>query len=515
MNWQQVATAVIVGAVIGYITNWIAIRMLFRPLYEKRILGVPVPFTPGVIPRGKKRLAGGIGEMVGGMLLTEENVVQHLSSAESEERVRRYVTAWLAEARARELTVGEALVDAGVPPRALDDFAARLSEFAVNLARGEAFRGALAHSAAHVTGCLLERRVGSPVGETGLPEFREFLERLPGHLLNEEITGGLQRELAVKIEYFFNSPQKIGNYLPEAVREGIHQFINDQAPGIVSAIEQYLSSPGARQAIKNRIENFFEGTALKRMLNGVFQLIGSGPDMLTQRLAAEISRFLADERNRAAIVDRLHLLVDEALEKSVSEITAALDAAGKREKAAEIAAWLVEKLRDPGFGTAVLDVFESVLDQNRERTWQDLLHLDHPGFQAGLAAFYGQLLEKLLDRDEPALHLQSFVQREIGNAWNAKLGPVLDAVFTGAVVDPVGSVVKLYRFLVQNQVPGLMRFLNISDMVRRRVEELDVLQVEQMLLGIIRRELVAITWLGALLGAVLGLVMVGMQIMMK
>jgi uncharacterized membrane protein YheB (UPF0754 family) len=60
-----------------------------------------------------------------------------------------------------------------------------------------------------------------------------------------------------------------------------------------------------------------------------------------------------------------------------------------------------------------------------------------------------------------------------------------------------------------------MRFLNISDMVRRRVEELDVLQVEQMLLGIIRRELVAITWLGALLGAVLGLVMVGMQIMMK
>jgi uncharacterized membrane protein YheB (UPF0754 family) len=60
-----------------------------------------------------------------------------------------------------------------------------------------------------------------------------------------------------------------------------------------------------------------------------------------------------------------------------------------------------------------------------------------------------------------------------------------------------------------------MRFLDISDMVRRRVEELDVLQVEQMLLGIIRRELVAITWLGALLGAVLGLVMVGMQIMMK
>ncbi|MCK4514025.1 MAG: DUF445 family protein, partial [Spirochaetaceae bacterium] len=39
------------GAVIGYVTNYVAIRMLFRPLTERRVFGVRVPFTPGIIPR--------------------------------------------------------------------------------------------------------------------------------------------------------------------------------------------------------------------------------------------------------------------------------------------------------------------------------------------------------------------------------------------------------------------------------------------------------------------------------
>ena len=53
-----------VGAVIGYITNDIAIRMLFRPHQAKYIMGMRVPFTPGIIPKEKHRIAGAIGKAV-------------------------------------------------------------------------------------------------------------------------------------------------------------------------------------------------------------------------------------------------------------------------------------------------------------------------------------------------------------------------------------------------------------------------------------------------------------------
>ena len=39
----------VLGAIIGYVTNAIAIRMLFRPLTEKRILGLRVPLPTLVL----------------------------------------------------------------------------------------------------------------------------------------------------------------------------------------------------------------------------------------------------------------------------------------------------------------------------------------------------------------------------------------------------------------------------------------------------------------------------------
>ena len=53
----------LVGAVIGYITNDIAIRMLFRPHQAKYFMGIHIPFTPGIIPKEKARIAGAIGKL--------------------------------------------------------------------------------------------------------------------------------------------------------------------------------------------------------------------------------------------------------------------------------------------------------------------------------------------------------------------------------------------------------------------------------------------------------------------
>ncbi len=72
------ALPVILGAAIGYITNAIAIRMLFRPLEEKRIFGIRIPFTPGIIPKQRYQLSGNIGVMVAEQLITEDAIKDQL-----------------------------------------------------------------------------------------------------------------------------------------------------------------------------------------------------------------------------------------------------------------------------------------------------------------------------------------------------------------------------------------------------------------------------------------------------
>ncbi len=74
MNILRVIAPILVGAVIGYFTNFIAIKMLFRPRREVRIGKWRLPFTPGIIPKNQNRLAGAIGNAVGMHLLNMETL---------------------------------------------------------------------------------------------------------------------------------------------------------------------------------------------------------------------------------------------------------------------------------------------------------------------------------------------------------------------------------------------------------------------------------------------------------
>ena len=49
MNYQFIINPLI-GAGIGYVTNWIAIKMMFRPTKAIKIGKFTLPFTPGIIP---------------------------------------------------------------------------------------------------------------------------------------------------------------------------------------------------------------------------------------------------------------------------------------------------------------------------------------------------------------------------------------------------------------------------------------------------------------------------------
>ena len=72
----------VVGAVIGYITNDIAIRMLFRPHQAKYFMGIHFPFPPGIIPKEKSRIASAIGKAVSENLMNREVLEKSLLSDE-------------------------------------------------------------------------------------------------------------------------------------------------------------------------------------------------------------------------------------------------------------------------------------------------------------------------------------------------------------------------------------------------------------------------------------------------
>ena len=72
MSVIEILAGPVIGAVIGYFTNYIAVKMLFRPLKPVKIGGRTLPFTPGIIPKGKPRLAKALGKAEGENSLPEK-----------------------------------------------------------------------------------------------------------------------------------------------------------------------------------------------------------------------------------------------------------------------------------------------------------------------------------------------------------------------------------------------------------------------------------------------------------
>lgn len=77
----------LIGSAIGYFTNFIAVKMLFHPKNEIKLVGHTLPFTPGAIPKGKSRLAKSVGNAVGNNLITHEDIEKRLTSDELAEKI--------------------------------------------------------------------------------------------------------------------------------------------------------------------------------------------------------------------------------------------------------------------------------------------------------------------------------------------------------------------------------------------------------------------------------------------
>ncbi len=83
-----------VGGIIGYFTNDIAIKMLFRPYKPLFVGGRQLPFTPGLIPRNQERLAKRISDTIMGSLLTPEELQKLAKRLLETERVQAAIL-WL------------------------------------------------------------------------------------------------------------------------------------------------------------------------------------------------------------------------------------------------------------------------------------------------------------------------------------------------------------------------------------------------------------------------------------
>ena len=142
MNFSELGLLVVppvAGAVIGYFTNDIAIKMLFRPYQPLYIGNRRLPFTPGLIPRNQANLAKRVADTIMGSLLTPDELQKIARRLLHPERVKGAIS-WLLKSSLQEVGQNKQEKSAQVLGNILRDlFSESLPRLIKVLARREDF----------------------------------------------------------------------------------------------------------------------------------------------------------------------------------------------------------------------------------------------------------------------------------------------------------------------------------------------------------------------------------------
>ena len=91
INWIYIirlASIPIIGAFIGWLTNWVAIKMLFYPRQPKKILFMTFQ---GIFPKNKTRIANKLGNVVQRDLINFDDIKERLKDSESLQKVNEEI----------------------------------------------------------------------------------------------------------------------------------------------------------------------------------------------------------------------------------------------------------------------------------------------------------------------------------------------------------------------------------------------------------------------------------------
>ena len=485
------------GAAIGYATNFVAIRMLFRPLRRKRVLGIPIPLTPGVIPRQRGQLARSIAQVVSRELLTPDAIRAHLQRPDFSARLRVPIAGLTAELL-------------GMPVRKL---AGAFQNARPQIERAVA---AMLHRLFSSRGFIYALRglIGRAVESAGSRTLSEVAEDLTlsdfmsGRLIPRMTDPEVGRQIGRAVRGAAERPQAtVGDLLTPAISARVAAMLPEILPSLMRELIGWLRRPAMRGELEMRgrllLHNILDRLNLMQKL-----FIG----------AAQYDRTLR-ERMPEFVDDALHQLEYTADDPEVvahmqEALGEWLDSARKRPLAdvlPDAAEQRIGELWGSVAAGPIAVLVEAVMQRFLEEHGQTPI--------AELAARYlgvsasdtvdeisQRLLRYLSDErtaQSVASQIASAVDRlaDTAEVTFAELLAVDDSA-KAALDDAVAA--RAERLLVE-KVPAMVAALDVERLVIDRIDRLEVRDVERILLTVIARHLKWINLFGALIGSLIGL----------
>lgn len=507
------------GAFIGYLTNKVAIKMLFRPLEAKYLFGVRIPMTPGVIPSKRRELAGNIGEMVGSHLLTSEEITKGLKKESFQQTLYDLI-----ESRGEVLLQKDLGPVSEIVPKeyinyyqaAVQAVSSRARESIHSFIDSQQFRDILGKSIDEQAYRLLATDLQTFLPGQDRESVYRFLEKSLGRMLaSPAMDEWVETFVQQKVYAILQQEKTVAEILPESMQELIIGSIENQTPVLLEKLAHIISEPEIRDRIVTGVRMGVDSFVISL---GPMAALASGfltPEVVEEKVRSylvEKEEDIVDWLQNAEVQERVARVLRERSREFLNTPVVKMIGADQDEMVDGFCAHLSRQfaalLREPETASALA----SMVKDNIET------HID------GGRLSLGEILFDLVG-DEGITRGRDWLKKEVVSILESEksrktLDTMVDTLLTNLLDHPVGrlgrllpagvrdgiylSLRKMSSDMLAVEVPGLVDSLNIQHIVKEKVNSLDLMRLERLLLSIMEEQFKYINLFGALLGFLIG-----------
>ncbi|MGL4791126.1 MAG: DUF445 domain-containing protein, partial [Anaerotignaceae bacterium] len=307
----------VAGGVIGYFTNWLAIKMLFRPHTAKYIFGVQVPFTPGLIPKEKERLAKSLGNTVGNHLLTEEVLIKSLVKDEVIDSLDKVLTNTFDTLNKSDLTFSEFLnkIFGETSDKAIEGFKDVVLKNLEQVLSNQGYKEEISNFIYKKIIELLEKDISNLPKEKIMEQLKVTILSLKKEAYEKStFKTAVEKALWQKLKDLEGDERKISEVVSPSTVAQVKDYLSLKTPDIVNSLLKLTENPEFEDFLKIKIKEAVGSIA------GSFVGMFIKTDDIYVKAMEGITTYFNDSKNMPEIEKNIDLCVNKAIEHTVGEM---------------------------------------------------------------------------------------------------------------------------------------------------------------------------------------------------
>ena len=450
-----------------------------------------LPFTPGLIPKEKSRIANKVGETVGTHLLNSDS----LSKALKDDKIKSKFNE-VAKEKINQVINSNSTLEESLKNTLGENYYALKRNMINNIAKTilesiqeEEFKNKLKF---YIVDSIKERLNKNPEKIIDFINSNKFREVIINTLEEEKTRDIIGKALLKEVKTLEKEDLTIEEVIPENIKPYIEEYVKSQKDTLVDIIKNLLRDDEVSYKIKSAIND---------NIPSIVSMFLSG-DVIYGKLVSLVDKSLSEEENKEYICDAALAFVHESMKKKVSDV---INNVGE-EKLEVISDALGDKISKKLNTEENIDSIISKLNCKISsfNSYEEIIKVLFNDYENILIDNIDSMISQIVNNNQLSGEISKIIEKVFDKFLQNSLNDI--CYNKQNLENSIMSILdNLYNDFVENKSAKVLEIVDISSIVEEQINAFEVDYAEEIIIGIANKELKAITWLGALLGGILGI----------